>query len=158
MLHMCLQGSACNGAVCLQELHTKPTAAEVAPVSTAPASVQLSLADIRSAIVHIVTDLTGSAVAVDRPLAAQGLDSLASMELRQKLQVGLFSFPFPYCMHVGNSAGVLHAFHDWTGLNLDAIAPSFSQICQRFYVQAALLPLLRTSAVHLHCLCSCSAI
>jgi aryl carrier-like protein len=34
-----------------------------------------------------VRDLVGSDVAPDEPLASQGLDSLASMELRQKLQV-----------------------------------------------------------------------
>jgi aryl carrier-like protein len=34
-----------------------------------------------------VRELVGGEVAPDEPLAAQGLDSLAGMELRQKLQV-----------------------------------------------------------------------
>jgi aryl carrier-like protein len=34
-----------------------------------------------------VRELVGSEVAPNEPLAAQGLDSLAGMELRQKLQV-----------------------------------------------------------------------
>ncbi len=36
-----------------------------------------------------VRDLVGADVAPDEPLASQGLDSLASMELRQKLQACL---------------------------------------------------------------------
>ena len=42
------------------------------------------------AVAELVTDLTGSSPAPDQPLAAQGLDSLAAMELRQKLQASAF--------------------------------------------------------------------
>ena len=47
----------------------------------------MSLADIEAVILRVVRDLTGADPASDQPLAAQGLDSLAAMELRQKLQV-----------------------------------------------------------------------
>ena len=47
----------------------------------------------RATIAQIVTELVvsyvGNDVQRDMPLAQQGLDSLASMELRQKLQVSL---------------------------------------------------------------------
>ena len=39
-----------------------------------------------SAIISIVKDLTGADVDPKAPLATQGLDSLASMELHQKIQ------------------------------------------------------------------------
>ena len=38
---------------------------------------------------QVAQALVGEAVDMDQPLAAQGLDSLAAMELRQKLQVRL---------------------------------------------------------------------
>ena len=41
---------------------------------------------LEAAVADLVADLTGQRPAVDQPLAAQGLDSLAAMELRQKLQ------------------------------------------------------------------------
>ena len=37
---------------------------------------------------QVAAELIGGAVDVGEPLVGQGLDSLASMELRQKLQVG----------------------------------------------------------------------
>ena len=40
-----------------------------------------------AAIVDLVTSYIGEVVDGDSPLAQQGLDSLAAMELRQKLQV-----------------------------------------------------------------------
>lgn len=40
-----------------------------------------------SSIQSIVKDLIGQDVAANAPLGTQGLDSLASMELRQKIQV-----------------------------------------------------------------------
>lgn len=42
---------------------------------------------LENAIIQMVIDLTGSQPVLDRPLSAQGLDSLAGMELRQKLKV-----------------------------------------------------------------------
>ena len=47
----------------------------------------MSLAEIETAILDIAGDLIGSQVARDQALASQGLDSLAAMELRRKLQV-----------------------------------------------------------------------
>ena len=41
---------------------------------------------LEAAVADLVANLTGSRPEPDRPLAAQGLDSLAAMELRQKLQ------------------------------------------------------------------------
>ena len=41
---------------------------------------------LQAAVADLVADLTGQRPALDQPLAAQGLDSLAAMELRQKLQ------------------------------------------------------------------------
>ena len=46
-----------------------------------------SLVSIQAAILEIIRDIVGGEVALDAPLAAQGLDSLAAMELRQRLQV-----------------------------------------------------------------------
>lgn len=54
-----------------------------------PAAVQ-SLQELESAVLEIIQELVGSAVSPDAPLAAQGLDSLASMELRQKLQARVY--------------------------------------------------------------------
>ena len=47
----------------------------------------LAAACSKSAGCRQVRELIGGEVAPDEPLAAQGLDSLAGMELRQKLQV-----------------------------------------------------------------------
>lgn len=46
-----------------------------------------SLADLEAMVLAVVVDLVGEGVDVNEPLSSQGLDSLASMELRQKLQV-----------------------------------------------------------------------
>jgi hypothetical protein len=46
-----------------------------------------SRTELESMIAAVVADLMGADVARDAPLAAQGLDSLTAMELRQKLQV-----------------------------------------------------------------------
>lgn len=53
-----------------------------------------SQAQLEEAITEAVRSLIGADVAPDAPLAAQGLDSLTSMELRHKLQVGS---PLPHC-------------------------------------------------------------
>ena len=45
-----------------------------------------SLSSIEAVIFEIVMDLVGQDVSIDAPLAGQGLDSLAAMELRQRLQ------------------------------------------------------------------------
>lgn len=50
-------------------------------------------ADLEEQVMSVIRDLVGADVAKDQPLVAQGLDSLASMELRQKLQVKLHSTP-----------------------------------------------------------------
>lgn len=47
-----------------------------------------TLAEMEEAVLQVVADLVGDGVDVGEPLAGQGLDSLAAMELRQKLQVG----------------------------------------------------------------------
>jgi hypothetical protein len=44
---------------------------------------------LQQEILDMVRGFVGADVAVDQPLVAQGLDSLAGMELRQKLQVCL---------------------------------------------------------------------
>lgn len=61
------------------------------PVAGSDAELQgkVSLPSIQAVVSEIVKDLVGQEVAADAPLAAQGLDSLAAMELRQRLQVGL---------------------------------------------------------------------
>ena len=46
--------------------------------------------ELQAQIAAIVSSLTGTEVELEQPLASQGLDSLASMELRQKLQVQTF--------------------------------------------------------------------
>lgn len=46
-----------------------------------------SMAELEASILSVVHDLIGPDVAPDAPLSGQGLDSLAAMELRQKLQV-----------------------------------------------------------------------
>lgn len=43
--------------------------------------------DVEATILQVVADLTGVPATADQALGAQGLDSLAAMELRQKLQV-----------------------------------------------------------------------
>lgn len=43
--------------------------------------------EVQAAIEGLVKSYIGGTVATDVPLAQQGLDSLAAMELRQKLQV-----------------------------------------------------------------------
>ncbi|CAL8466746.1 g6282 [Coccomyxa elongata] len=48
-----------------------------------------SLAELEAGILSVVHDLMGPDVAPDAPLSSQGLDSLAAMELRQKLQARL---------------------------------------------------------------------
>ena len=49
---------------------------------------------LEAAVADLVADLTGQRPASDQPLAAQGLDSLAAMELRQKLQARqIIGFP-----------------------------------------------------------------
>lgn len=50
-----------------------------------------------------VRDLVGADVAPDEPLALQGLDSLASMELRQKLQARL-NKAYKFCVCVLTAA------------------------------------------------------
>ena len=59
----------------------------VQPLASQPQVQQRSREGLQSQIMGIIAGLTGSDIAPDQPLAAQGLDSLASMELRQKLQV-----------------------------------------------------------------------
>lgn len=44
-------------------------------------------ADVQAVVLDIAKGLVGTDIALDAPLTAQGLDSLAAMELRQKLQV-----------------------------------------------------------------------
>ena len=48
-----------------------------------------SLAELETTILSLVQDLIGPDVTPDAPLSSQGLDSLAAMELRQKLQVSI---------------------------------------------------------------------
>ena len=47
----------------------------------------MSAAALEAEILALVQSYVGEQVAPDEPLAKQGLDSLAAMELRQKLQV-----------------------------------------------------------------------
>ena len=55
--------------------------------TTSTGQVGLSAAALQQQILELVKGFVGSDVSADMPLAAQGLDSLAAMELRQKLQV-----------------------------------------------------------------------
>ncbi len=54
---------------------------------TAEPHSKRSLSSVQAIVSEIVKGLVGQDVAADAPLVAQGLDSLAAMELRQKLQV-----------------------------------------------------------------------
>ena len=51
------------------------------------AAQKLSAAELEAEVVGMVASFVGADVDPTTPLAAQGLDSLAAMELRQKLQV-----------------------------------------------------------------------
>ena len=65
-------------------------------------------AELEGEIRDMVSGYVGADVDVSMPLAAQGLDSLAAMELRQKLQVrcffplGRFVWPIAYCSPPSN--------------------------------------------------------
>lgn len=72
------------------QLPAAPAAA--APLPTKAAAMQqdtaLSAAAIEAAVQQVVATVLGSeAVDPEQPLAAQGMDSLAGLELRQKIQV-----------------------------------------------------------------------
>ena len=75
----------------LQVSTQRPTA-QLAKAADRQAAVHLqsgtpSLQDLQAAVLVMVRELVGADIAPDVPLGAQGLDSLAAMELRQKLQV-----------------------------------------------------------------------
>ncbi|KAK9803914.1 hypothetical protein WJX72_004698 [[Myrmecia] bisecta] len=72
-----------RAAIAAATQHTAKRAAPAAPTAASPAMTQERMED---QILAVVRDLIGASVTVDQPLASQGLDSLASMELRQKLQ------------------------------------------------------------------------
>ena len=63
------------------------TGSNLLPSSRSAAAPARSFEDVQAQVLGIVASLTGAEVAPDQPLASQGLDSLAAMELRQKLQV-----------------------------------------------------------------------
>ena len=65
----------------------KAAAAKRAAAAVAPQKRVSTLAEIEAAVLEVVQDLVGDGIDVGEPLAGQGLDSLAAMELRQKLQV-----------------------------------------------------------------------
>ena len=69
----------------LQKAREQVPQLPVAASKTGP-HIGASLSSIQAVISEIVQDLVGQDVAVDAALAAQGLDSLAAMELRQRLQ------------------------------------------------------------------------
>ena len=56
---------------------------------------------LEAAVADLVADLTGQRPAVDQPLATQGLDSLAAMELRQKLQACQAALSLRLCASYG---------------------------------------------------------
>ena len=74
------------------QVSTQSPTAQLAKAADRQAAVHLqsgmpSLRDLQAAVLGIVRELVGADIAPDMPLATQGLDSLAGMELRQKLQV-----------------------------------------------------------------------
>ena len=75
-----------------KELGAAPAKAALASKAAAGAAAGGSqrvrtLAEVEAAVLEVVAELVGDDVDVGEPLAGQGLDSLAAMELRQKLQV-----------------------------------------------------------------------
>lgn len=70
-------------------MQAKPGAITTARTDSAaaPAPVKRTLANVEAAVLAVARDLIGGDVDVGEPLAGQGLDSLAAMELRQKLHV-----------------------------------------------------------------------
>ena len=65
----------------------QPASSSSRPAEIAADRPAKDAAEIEADIVALVQDFVGPNVSADQPLAAQGLDSLAAMELRQKLQV-----------------------------------------------------------------------
>lgn len=78
-----------NGEIDQVKEPSKSTAlgSKVASSSVSCPSKMKSQFELEKTIVEVVRELTGESVDPDQPLAGQGLDSLAAMELRQKLQV-----------------------------------------------------------------------
>ena len=72
-----------------QQLEAAPVAAQAAgqPAKAAAARAAPTSADVEAAVQQVVFSVLGSAaIDPDQPLATQGMDSLAGLELRQKIQ------------------------------------------------------------------------
>lgn len=65
----------------------QPGARQRPQIAEEPLHAVSSIAELQAVVLDCVNPLLAEPAAADAPLAAQGLDSLASMELRQKLQV-----------------------------------------------------------------------
>lgn len=69
----------------LQERLVEPVSQHLPARSSSEGFMRLE--KVQAAVLECVKELLGLDVTIDAPLAAQGLDSLAALELRQKLQV-----------------------------------------------------------------------
>ena len=72
-----------------QQLEAAPVAAQAAgqPAKAAAARAAPTSADVEAAVQQVVFSVLGSAaIDPDQPLATHGMDSLAGLELRQKIQ------------------------------------------------------------------------
>ncbi len=75
-----------NISFCPLQEDNKPVEAKVDAKAVVKKGLP-SLAELEASILSVVHDVMGPDVAPEAPLSSQGLDSLAAMELRQKLQV-----------------------------------------------------------------------
>ena len=89
MLHFEQLPSEISSSMTVQAAPLQETKAIAIPAARAVnvSTTGLSIEQALSEITEIVHDLTGSDVDPAAPLLAQGLDSLAAMELRQRIQV-----------------------------------------------------------------------
>ena len=71
----------------LQDVTAADLEVQAALISDSGVLANFTVQALEESILQLVSDLTGKRPDVDEPLMSQGLDSLAAMELRQKLSV-----------------------------------------------------------------------